>query len=126
MECVLLVSVLTWYASTAFGFSVVLFVMFAFHLTRLVVFSLREVQVRQAPRFYTISTGGVGTIFITGFILVTSAICSPFQCAGASVANLQCILTPRNSFFGDEHMAMVTMEMRTGLVPLSHRGVFLA
>ena len=82
MGCVLPVSSLTRYVATAFGFSLLLLVMFAFHLLRLLFFHWEKCKSARCHDFTPSLIGAVGTIFMTVFIAVTSAIFSPFQCEG--------------------------------------------
>lgn len=80
MGCVVSMTVLARYTFTAVGFLFLVLVMIVLHLLHVLIFHFTMFRARRFGRFTPALTSAVGTIFMTAFISVSSAIVAPFQC----------------------------------------------
>ena len=122
MGCVFPLSALTRYVTTAFGFFLLLLAMFVFHLLHMLVFHWHKFVTAQFKEFTPALIGAVGSIFMLGFISVTSAIVAPFQCDVHPNGEFTVHAYPQvicwNTDHGKEHQNMVIAGLCASLVPL--------
>lgn len=119
--CVFPVPAFTRYVLTVFSFLVLLLLMLSIHIFHVIVFHWAKFKARQFREFSPVLIGAVGTIFMTVFISVSSAVAAPLLCekhpnGEHTVHSYPQVICWRAAH--QEHKAMLIVGASVSVVPL--------